>query len=418
MSTANQDRLLSKDYVMLMFSSSIHSLMNQFFLVAAPLYISKTGGSTLDAGLLATIYSITALVSRPLAGGISDRIGRVKLLAGGALICALTCALFGFTASLPLLLIIRGFAGIGFGAHSTCAGAAAADVLPKSRLAEGIGYFGLNATAAQAIGPGIALAIIAGDRLSDYQTLFLLIAGLCTAAVVTNSSISYERKRRKLSAAGTPEGSITVQPQNDEAHESPGKLPKTLFGFEYAVFAPGAVILLFQTGLTGIFVFLAPFARWRGFGNPALYYAVSAAGSLLARLVFGKIADRRGSDVLVIPGMAVLAACVALLPSVGSITALILLALPLGLAQGVINPTINSMLFNRCSPARRGTASGAFYAAIDLGFAIGAPLLGALIDMRDFNVMYWASAAFIALSLAVYLLISTDRRYYRKHSKT
>ena len=418
----NQDRLLSKDYVLLMFSSSVHALMNQFFLAAAPLYMVLIGGSTLHAGMLATVYSLTALAARPISGMASDRIGRVKLLIGGAALCAVTCALFGFASVLPLLLLVRGVTGVGFGVHSTCAGAAVADVLPKTRLAEGIGYFGLYATLAQAIGPGIALAIIAKDRIVDFRALFLLTAGLCTASALTNGCITYERKRKALekadaandagavaSDAVTEVGSVRTRVAVEAGAE--GALPKTFMGFEYSVFAPVAVLILLQTGIAGIMVFMAPFARWKGFGNPGLFYTVSAVGTLLSRLVFGKVADRRGSDVIIIPGLAVLAACMAMLPTVGSMGALVAFALPIGLSQGAVSPTINSMMFRRSSPARRGTASGAYFSAIDLGYAIGAPLLGALVDARDYKVMYWVAAAFLALALLVYILISTDRRY-------
>jgi MFS family permease len=45
--------------------------------------------------------------------------------------------------------------------------------------------------------------------------------------------------------------------------------------------------------------------------------------------------------------------------------------MPMGLFNGAVFPTINSLIFKRCSPQRRGTASAAYFAAIDLGFTIG-----------------------------------------------
>jgi predicted MFS family arabinose efflux permease len=137
---------------------------------------------------------------------------------------------------------------------------------------------------------------------------------------------------------------------------------------------------------------------------------VSAVGMLISRLFFGKVADRRGSDIIIIPGMAVMIIGLALFPAVGSVTALTMFALPLGLAQGAVGPTFNSMLLRRCSPERRGTASGAFFMSIDAGFAIGAPLLGALADARDYSYIFYAGAVSVTLSLALYLFIASDRR--------
>lgn len=241
-----------------------------------------------------------------------------------------------------------------------------------------------------------------------------LKAGAETETGAAAEAATVETATESIAKAGQLHNT-SKRKQNIEAQPKE-KLPKTLLGFEYAVFAPTAVLILLQTGLAGIMVFLAPFSRWKDFGNPALYYIVSAIGTLISRFLFGRVADRRGSDVIVIPGMAVLVACLAVLPTVKSLNSLIALALPIGIAQGAVMPTLNSMLFKRCSPARRGTASGAYFAAIDLGFAIGAPLLGALADARDYSFMYWAAAVFVVLSLALYILISTDKMYNRKHN--
>ena len=419
-SSKAKDRLLSKDYILIMFSATAYALMNHFFLATAPLYVSKLGGSAFQAGMLATVYSMTALAARPISGALSDKSGRVKMLVAGALICAATCAVIGFVSSIPLLLVIRAVAGVGFGMLSTCAGAAAADVLPKSRLAEGIGYFSLYSTAAQAIGPGIALMIIAGDRISDYRTLYIMTAGLCAASAASSCCITYERKRKRH-ASGEPGASAGADMPADSAAPEPGSapggaglLPKTLLGFEYAVFAPAAVLMLAQIGLSGISVFMSQFARWKDFGNPGLYFTVTAVGTLLSRLFFGKVADRRGSDIIIIPALAVLTACIALIPAARSMSVLVAMAFPVGIAQGAVLPTINSMLFKRCSPARRGTASGAYFAALDLGFAIGAPLLGAVAGAFDYNFIYWASAASTAVAMLLYMMISTDRRHNMK----
>ena len=428
MTAKDSDRLLSKDYILLMFSSSVHALMNQFFLVVLPLYLVKLGGTTLYAGILATVYSLTALAARPVSGVLSDKSGRVKLLILGATLSAVTCSVFGFASVLPLMILIRVITGVGFGIHSTCAGAAAADVLPKSRLAEGIGYFGLYATLAQMIGPGIAIAITAGDRISDYRALFFLTAGLCGVSIVTNCCITYERKRKRLPVGASAPESLQGgdNPENKEIGENKdvragasdvaGMLPKTLLGFEYAVFAPGVVLILVQTGITGVAALLASFARDSELGNAGLFYAVSAAGTLLSRLLIGKIVDRRGADVIVVPGLIVLTAFVAMIPSVRSMGMLIAFALPIGLAQGAVLPTFNSIMFRRSSPARRGTASGAYFSSVDIGYALGAPLLGALVDFRGYRLMYWAAAAFLVIALVVYLFISTDRQYNLKNA--
>lgn len=415
---SNPEKLFSVDYILIMFTAMCHAMMNQFFNTTTSLYVYKLGGSTMQAGLFATFFATAALVARPVSGIISDKFGRVKQLIIGATICAASCLLFGIFSVIPILLVIRAFQGVGFGMHSTCAGAAAADVLPKSRMAEGIGYFFMYATVAQALGPGIALAIVEGGEVGNYKTLFFMTAGFCLAAMISNCFISYERKRKREVRIydDTVSDKKERRPDAQADNASDVKpLPKTLLGFEYAVFPLIIVMIVEQIGLSSLMVYIAPYAQWAGFSTPSLYFIVSAAGTFISRMFFGRIADKRGSDIIIIPGLIVVTTFLALIPFAGSLPVLISFAFPLGLANGAVLPTFNATLFKRCSPARRGTASGAGFSAIDLGFALGAPLLGALVDVFDFRFAFWVGSAFVVMSLVLYLLIASDKRHRRRH---
>ena len=88
----------------------------------------------------------------------------------------------------------------------------------------------------------------------------------------------------------------------------------------------------------------------------------------LSRVFFGRIADRGGTDRVVIPSMGAIVVCTALLPLVWHPGLLFAMGFVLGLAQGAVSPAINRMMFERCSAKRRGTASAAYFCSIDIGF--------------------------------------------------
>ena len=408
--TEKRERLISKDYLFVIFSATGTCFVNYFFFSTLTPYVTMLTGSTLQAGLMTTVYSLAALAARPVTGILADKSGRVKLLTIGAVLCALTCAGFSLFTVFWLMLIIRGLNGIGFGMHSTCAGAVVADVVPKSRLTEGIGYFGLYSTVGQMIAPSIALAMVKGGSIGEYRTMFVLSMVLCLFSAVCSCTLTYERKRRQDTKTIT-DAVAANELISEEADPPP---VKTLLGFEYAVFAPVAVLILLFFAQTSIMSYITGYAQWRKFDSAGMYFAFSAIGTLLARLLFGRIADKRGADAVIIPGIIVFAVCLAVLPSVDSMLQFALLALPCGVAQGMVLPTFNSMLFKRCSPLHRGTASGAYFAAIDIGFAIGAPILGAIADALDYRYIYWVSAALVVLALALYILIASDRRYEKR----
>ena len=192
-----KERLLSKDYILIILAALGTSLCNFFFFTALPLYAEKISGSDVYGGLMLTVYALAALAARPVTGIFADKFGRSRLLIASALVCAGCCALYGLTTAIILLLGIRVINGLGFGIHSTTAGAVVADVVPRSRMSEGIGYFSMYATLSTAIGPFIALKIIGDGKMSSFQTLFFLASGLCLMSMICDSLITYERRGEK-----------------------------------------------------------------------------------------------------------------------------------------------------------------------------------------------------------------------------
>ena len=73
--------------------------------------------------------------------------------------------------SVGLLLVLRSLHGIGFSATTNAPGTIVSDIVPKSRLAQGVGYYGLSNTLVTAVGPALTLFII---QYFSYNVLFLV----------------------------------------------------------------------------------------------------------------------------------------------------------------------------------------------------------------------------------------------------
>ena len=413
-----KDRLISKDYLLIIVSNLGVTCMNQFFLAVTPLFIELLGGAQLQTGMMTAAFAIAAMAARPVSGVLSDKFGRVRQMIIGTFLCAVVCAVFGFIGVFPVLLVLRAINGASFGMHSTSAGAAVADVIPTSRLAEGIGYYGLISTISLSVAPGIALYVVRGNTMPDFRTLFLITSALCFAGTIISCCITYERKKKK--AASLEAGynaSISGGAVGADAIDRSASLPKAFLGFEYAVFAPALVVILVYAGQTGILAFMALFARSKGIDNPAMYYIINGAGIFVSRVFFGRVVDRRGPDVVIIPAMSLLCVCLILFPFVDSLVMLAAIGFPIGLSIGSIVTTLSALVFKRSSAARRGTASGAYFGAIDLSWAISTPLLGAVADAFGYEVMYRVGAAAVLSALIVYLLLCSEKHYNAKRLK-
>ena len=388
------ERLWGKDYIILMIASAGISFCNYFFFSTLPIYAQNLSGSIVYAGLMTGVYTLAAMAVRPFSGILSDKFGRTRLLIVGACICSIACALYNFASGLIILIVVRMINGIGFGIHSTCAGAVAADVIPKSRMTEGLGYFGLYGTIAAAVAPGIALSIVGNGETWKFHALFILATTVSLASMLFDCFITYERKNKT---------NLTNEPNFENLPSSDVELlPKTWFGFEYAVFIPAAVVTLLHVALSSVTSFLTLFALERDLGNVGLFFTFNAAGLFLSRVLFGKVVDKRGADTVVIPAIIVRAACFALIPFINSLICLYIVSVPLGLAQGAVVPAIYALMFNRCSPRRRGTVSAAFASSIDIGYGMGSIAFGFIASMFNYYFVYFGAMLFSIFALIIY----------------
>ena len=107
-----------------------------------------------------------------------------------------------------------------------------------------------------------------------------------------------------------------------------------------------------------------------------------------------------------------MAICYALIPFfIHTPIWLYVLGFPIGLAGGAIMPTINALIFRRCSPQRRGTAAGAFYAALDIGFMLGGIVFGFVADNLGYSYIYWFAAGLTVLACVLYVKAVSNKKY-------
>ena len=406
------------------------SFVTYFFFSSLSLFAETLTGTVAFAGYMSLAYSATALISRPISGILSDRKGRVITLVIGAALSTVSCLLYSFATGIAinnlmlgliLLVSIRVVNGVGMGLNMTSAGAAVADIVPKERLAEGIGLYGIAGTIAQAVGPLIALAIVGNGSLDNFHKLFYVSTAFCAVSLVCGCFIKYERVRKKEAALrGTELDKEAAQAaehrapvHNIEQLEPDEPEEKTFFGFDQKMLGPALVTLVYFFGISSIMTFVTLYGKNLGFQVEYLgwFFFASAAGVLLSRLFFGRIADRRGADIIIIPGFVLVAACLVAISFVPSLPLFIIIGLPYGIATGAVGPNINALMFKRCSPKRRGTVAAAYSMAIDVGITLGAPILGWVADFSGFRLVYLLSAALIAVALVLYILYVSDKRH-------
>src|SRR5690606_21781638 len=147
----------------LLFSASFNMLIPEL-----PAYLSSLGGAEYK-GLIIALFTLTAGISRPFSGKLTDTIGRVPIMAIGSIVCFICGFLYPILSSVAGFLFLRLIHGFSTGFKPTATAAYIADIIPKGRWGEALGLHGISFSIGMAIGPALGSFIVLH---SDINILF------------------------------------------------------------------------------------------------------------------------------------------------------------------------------------------------------------------------------------------------------
>ena len=349
-----------------------------------PLYARRFHASSFEAAALLAAFSAASFVASPLWGRLSDRIGRKPVLLISLAGTAAGSLLTGLAGGLVLLFVARVVDGVS-GASVAVAQASVSDLASPAERPRLFGLLGAAFGVGFVAGPAIgALAAFGAPRLP-----FLIAAAIAGI----NTVVALRRLPETLPSAGR------------QAHRPANPFAGLAGGREI-----GGLIAAAFCALVAFSAFEATFSlfgrRHLGFGlssTAAVFTAVGAVivvveGGLIRMVVgrFGEVATLRIGLVLNAAGLVLLA------PGGGwALAAPALVALAAG--QGLVQPTMSSVLAGRADPRRRGQLLGAQQSAGGLARVVGPVVGGALLGAGASGLPYAVGAALTVVALAAQL---------------
>ncbi len=145
------------------------------FLGFLPIYARSVGLNFAEIATVLGAQLIFGLVAKPIAGTVSDRIGRIPVIVIGLLFCAAALPLIFRCESLTTFLLAAPLLGLGVGAVTPVTNALTADLASTRGLGAAMGVFGTVLDIGEAAGPMIAGVLIGG---SSYAATFDVLAGM------------------------------------------------------------------------------------------------------------------------------------------------------------------------------------------------------------------------------------------------
>jgi MFS family permease len=376
---AAKNKLFTSDFVSSTVANFANSFGMQMLVATLPVYVISLGGSQTDAGLVSGALAFTALLFRPLMGWLTDAWRRRPLVLMGTSCYGFASLVYLLTHSIPLLLVGRFIHGFGLCCYTTASNAYVADIAPISRRGEAVGLFAAAQAAGLIVGPAVGFFLV---ESIGFHRLFYFSGGLAFTAFFISL---FAREKRKIKDRKLQRWSIRTGILAVEA------LPLAWMA------------LCMGMGFGAVSSFVAIFARSRGFQNPGFYFMIQAIALLFSRILAGRLADRYGRRIVIVPGLILGAVALALLPFAQSFSLFAVSASLFGFGFGAAQPATMALLIDRVRAEKRGLATSTYYTGFDAGVSIGSILLGVVSQRLGFSVMWPIAAACILLGLCGFL---------------
>jgi MFS family permease len=252
------------------------------------------------------------------------------------------------------------------------------EVIPESRRAEGIGYWGMATMLATAISPGLGLLM--------YQRGW---AWLCLGTALMNVVMAAIAWRLP------PDTSVAARLSRDRLVGS-GLV-------EWRVVAVTIALFLCSFGYGGIMSFVAVRSDELGIAPRSIFFTAFALTVLVSRLFSGRIADRVGYRRFLLPCLALVTVGLVLTASARTRSQLVLAAAVFGLGFGSQYPAFVGHVMQFVDPARRGAAFGGILAAFDTGVGTGSIGVGAMASHIGFGPAFGVAAGLSAFSIPYFV---------------
>jgi predicted MFS family arabinose efflux permease len=379
-----RNRLVSLPLALVFLSSAATLTSFYLLLSVTPMYAAASGASGAGAGLVTGLPMLASVLAEGAAPALMARIGGRGLLAAGALLLGVPALGLLWSGSLGALLAVGLIRGLGFGFSVVVTGALVAKLVPADRRGEGTGLAGLVSCvpAVLALPSGVWLAQHYGYGL---VTMAAAVSALAPLAVLAGLPGRTRRAGHNgLSAPAQDAHQLTLR---DGLRQPALRRPSLIFA--------GTTV---SAGVVVAFLPLAGGASGQSAAAGLFAQAVTAA---LGRWWGGRRGDRHGHASLLVPGLLLSVAGMALIAAAGFISTgawLPITAMAIfGTGFGIVQNASFAMMIDRVPASGYGAASALWNLAYDAGYGAGPAVLGLLAAQAGYGAAF---AATVVIMLA------------------
>jgi predicted MFS family arabinose efflux permease len=329
------------------------------------------------AGIIVTSYSVAAAVFALIAGPLSDRIGRKKVLTAGLLLFAVASYATQHVTTLGGLIAVRSLTGLAAGTLSTCALSFAGDHYPYRERGRAMGILSMAYFLAFVISAP-AGALVAPRW--GWRAVFGSLAALSVAMLIL--------ALWKLPESGNQQRAPMVFPNFHTHFAEPDRLAGIVAAF------------LTSGGLVGYLTYVGAWLTEEhqiGLDRVALIFMISGIAAVGAAPLSGWLSDHAGKRNVIIGTNALLAPSFVLVARLEWGWLLWAGIAVLGIAASARQAPLHALTTEIVGPETRGEYTAIRNAASQLGIAAAATTSAYVFDASGFAGVSIVAAAFTAL---------------------
>ncbi|MFI7000073.1 MFS transporter [Nocardia sp. NPDC050175] len=335
------------------------------------------GAGDLAVGLAVTATALTALLTRPIFGGLADRHGHRTVMRFGALAIAAGGLLYFLPIGFAGLMVARLLAGVGEAALFVAGAVWTVSLAPRSRRGQVIGLYGV------AMWGGISLGTALGAVLRHFG--IDAVWAFCVAAPLVGLVL------------------ISIVPPQPHVESSGGGRGLML----RPAVLPGLGLALGAAGYVGLAAFVITGLQERGIDSGVIVLSTFSAVYAGTRLVIGHLPDKLGPRRVASWCGAGEAAGLLIIAWAPNLPLAVLGAVVMGVGFSLLHPSLALMVMNNTESSKQGAALGAYTSFWDLGLFVWGPATGAIAAGFGYPAVFVVGAA---CALAASLLAMTIRQ--------
>ncbi|MEN1937573.1 MFS transporter [Paenibacillus sp. 102] len=369
----------NKSFLFLFLSNFFVFIGFEMVLPILPAYLISVNASSIQVGLVTTLFTIGAVCIRPLIGYyLIDNKGK-NLAIGASVALMIVTLIYPFLNVVWLFLLIRIFHGVAWGVSTTANSTMAVELIPKARLGEGMGYFSISTTVGAIIAPSIGIFIYGSfsfDILIWSSVTISLLAAIMLQLVHAPTPVKREKQ------------------------------PFRFFDmiFEKEVWFQALLAVITTLGFGAILTFIVLFGKQQGLEHIFLFFLINAIVSTILRPFTGKWYDKKGPWTIIIVSAILGFLSLVTLSYAKNDLYLIFAAILFGAGYGTVMPCLQTWAVQKVSAEKSGAANATFFSSFDVGVGISAFVLGILAKWMSLEMIFrMVSISFIVVAVLVYI---------------